>query len=201
MSRARLIVFARAPVLGQVKTRLARDIGAPAALQWYSSLLDALLTRLQDSTLWQLQVAITPDNAAGAPIGPVPGTQVIPQGNGDLGERMARLLAQASSEAPMLIVGSDVPGLERFHVHTALAALQSHALTLGPATDGGYWLIGASTPPAAQLFTNVRWSSPHARGDTLANAQGIAVALLQELEDIDDLPAYQRYLQRQATRT
>jgi rSAM/selenodomain-associated transferase 1 len=194
MNLARLVVFARQPIRGGVKTRLAQDIGPDAALEFYIETLHGILGRLARDAHWTTQVAVTPDAAQQDPAFAIPGVEVIAQGDGDLGERLARMLAQASVKSPLIVVGSDVPRLAPQHVHTALAALRTHPLALGPSPDGGYWLIGASAPPAADLFKGVRWSTVHTRADTLRNCNPGDVALLTELEDVDDVASYRRVM-------
>lgn len=189
---ARLVVFAKAPVLGQVKTRLAAGIGDEAALAFYRQTLADVLLRLDGGGPWRTELAVTPDATAGeAHLWPAPVPRV-PQGPGDLGARMHRFLAQASASAPVAIVGSDIPDLTARHVARAFEALRHRDLVLGPAADGGYWLIGASVAPPAEIFAGVRWSTAHARADTLRNAVALRVALVDELEDVDDQAVYER---------
>jgi rSAM/selenodomain-associated transferase 1 len=178
-----------------VKTRLAAEIGAAAALEFYRCVLSSVLGRLARETEWTTVAAVTPDEAVAHPFFSGSGAEAAPQGPGDLGERIARFLAPASPDAPVLVVGSDVPDLGARHVRSALEALKTHDLAIGPCPDGGYWLIGAARPPGPRLFDNVRWSSAHARADTLANAHG-PVALLEELEDVDDAADYRRFMAR-----
>jgi hypothetical protein len=174
-----------------VKTRLAAAIGAEQALGFYVETLAAVTGRLSPGP-WDLRIAITPDESDGVLFG----TPTIPQGEGDLGARMLRQLQAAGPDAPVLILGSDVPELEASHVSAAVERLEAHDLVLGPSPDGGYWLVGARRPPPDRLFDNVRWSSPHALADTLRNARGLQAALVQELEDVDDEESYRRFLAR-----
>lgn len=192
MVEARVVVFAKAPVLGAVKTRLAATIGPEAALAFYRTTLQSVVGRLVDRRGWTVTLAVTPSEALDHPDLP-PAAERVPQGEGDLGARMARFLAQATPERPVLVVGSDVPDLAAGHVEAALLALQAHALAVGPSPDGGYWLIGASRPPPPDLFRDVRWSSPHTMADTLANASGVSVERLMLLEDVDDEDAWLRH--------
>jgi len=189
---ARVIVFAKAPVLGAVKTRLAATIGPEAALAFYRATLQRVVGRLVDRSDWTVTLAITPNEAFDHPDLPRP-TERVPQGEGDLGGRMARFLSQATPEHPVLVVGSDIPDLAACHVEAALLALQEHALAIGPSPDGGYWLIGASHPPPPDLFRDVRWSSQHAMADTLANTSGVSVGRLMVLEDVDDEGSWLRH--------
>ena len=195
---AGLVVFAKAPLPGRVKSRLAAGIGEPAALAFYRRTLAEVLARLDGGGPWRARLAVTPDEAAGdGDLWPT-ATPRVPQGSGDVGDRMGRFLARATPEHPVVIVGSDIPDLAAAHVDRAFRALERHGLVLGPAADGGYWSIGASAPPPAAIFDGVRWSTGHARADTLRNAAGLAVALVDELDDVDDLDAYGRFLARDA---
>jgi rSAM/selenodomain-associated transferase 1 len=188
--RRHLVLFARAPMRGAVKSRLAAEIGKDAALAFYRRTLHDVLWRLGRDARWQTWLAVTPDSAAHDPaLWPaVPGVALIPQGGGDLGARMARPLRELPP-GPVVIVGSDIPDLGLGHVMNAFAALGRHDMVFGPARDGGYWLVGARRSPVVLygLFRNVRWSGPHARADTLAGLPAnFRVAMLEELDDIDD---------------
>ena len=115
----------------------------------------------------------------------------LPQGDGDLGDRMARCLARFGPN-PVLIVGSDIPDINRPHIASAFDALRRNDLVFGPSGDGGYWLVGAAQGArVGALFNDVRWSTEHALADTLDNVRpGVRVAMLEELADIDDGEAY-----------
>ena len=181
-----LVVMVRAPRLGAIKRRLARDIGAAAARHFYVETTAAILRRLAGDRRWRCLLAVTPDRyAAEARFWPS-AIPRLPQGPGDLGARMARPLA-VLPPGPVVIVGSDIPDLRARHVAAAFAALGRHDLVFGPAQDGGYWLVGARRrPPPRGLFANVRWSSPHALADTIANVDPrFSVALLETLADVD----------------
>lgn len=181
-----LVVMARAPRLGVGKRRLAAEAGDLAAWRFARENMRRLLRELGGDPRWKLRVAVTPDRAA---VEGVAGWKVplLPQGGGDLGERMGRLLLSLPP-GPAVILGSDVPGVTRDKVAGAFAALGRHDWVLGPSPDGGYWLIGARRRPVLRLpFAGVRWSSAHARADTLANLErhGAKVALVEELADVD----------------
>ena len=96
---------------------------------------------------------------------------------------------------PALIVGSDIPDIDRQHVAAASDALRRNELVFGPSDDGGYWLVGAAQGArVGGLFNDVRWSTEHALADTLANVRpGIRVAMLEPLADIDDGAAYRAW--------
>ena len=183
-----VIVFARAPRLGAVKRRLARGIGAMAALRFYRAQLAATLRAARDPR-WQLVLAATPDHArtrwpAAAPR--------RPQGHGDLGARMLRALSRYRRA---VLVGSDIPGLTRDDIAAAFRALGRADAVFGPAEDGGYWLVGFGPRRPAHPFARARWSTRHALADTLTNFRGRRIALLRRLRDVDtaaDLAAIRR---------
>ncbi|MBW7837550.1 MAG: TIGR04282 family arsenosugar biosynthesis glycosyltransferase [Sphingomonadales bacterium] len=185
MSRNTLILFVKSPVFGRVKTRLARDIGWPQATTLYRRLTGRLLRSVAVDRRWRTALAVTPDHAVSAGFWPRR-MRRIAQGGGDLGSRMRRALLGASG--PAVIVGSDIPGIDRRHIATAFQFLRSHDVVIGPALDGGYWLIGVRCPAyARRLFYDVRWSSAHALADTLTGLPASArVANLPVLRDIDD---------------
>jgi rSAM/selenodomain-associated transferase 1 len=193
MQGAIVHIFAKAPLPGTVKTRLARTIGDVAACDLYRDMLAQTVRRLGAGTGWHTVLAVTPDVAADRPdLWPV-AAERRPQGPGDLGARMLRVLATAREDRPVVIVGSDIPDLDAPHVASAFAALRGGEIVIGPALDGGFWLIGASAPPPAGLFDAVRWSTAFALSDTLANAAGLRVALLDDrLEDLDDAEGLSR---------
>jgi rSAM/selenodomain-associated transferase 1 len=205
--RPHLVIFAKAPRVGAVKQRLAADIGTVPAWRTYRVMLDNVLWRLAGDARWQTWLALAPDAIARAAQCP-PGVRAVAQGPGDLGARMARPLRPPPlglPPGPVVIVGSDVPGIERRHIAAAFAALGRAPYVFGPAADGGYWLVGARRRPhpPAGLFDHVRWSTRHALADTLANLRpGENAELLEELADVDDGAAYRRWRdQARATRS
>jgi rSAM/selenodomain-associated transferase 1 len=177
-----LVLMAKAPVLGRVKTRLAREVGAVAALRFHRLTAERLIRSLGRDPRWELIVATTP--------GPRLRARLVPQGGGDLGARMRRLFERLPP-GPAVIIGADIPGVTRAHVAAAFRALGAHDLVLGPATDGGYWLVGAKRRPLpAHLFEGVRWSTAHALADTLDGVPSRhSVALVAVLDDVDDAAA------------
>jgi uncharacterized protein len=186
-----LVVFAKAPRLGAVKTRLAADIGWVAATAFHRNTIQSVLRRLGRDRRWRCWLAVTPDTAAF----PWPaGWRCIGQGTGDLGQRMARP-ARLLPPGPVVIVGTDVPDIAPHHIAAAFKALGPNDVVFGPAEDGGYWLVGfRRRPRVPQIFGGVRWSSEHALADTLANLdEGVAATFLETLTDIDDGAAYRRW--------
>jgi hypothetical protein len=204
MSQQRhLVMFVKAPLAGAVKTRLAAEIGADAACRFYHETTCRILGRVGRDARWTTWLAVTPDRyVEGQKFWPPQFTR-LPQGGGDLGARMARTMRDLPP-GPAAIIGSDIPDLSAIHVARAFDALDHHEVVFGPAPDGGFWLVALRRQsPAPDIFRNVRWSSPQALADTLANlAPDQAVGMLEELADIDDgadFARWRRTMQRQPT--
>lgn len=177
-----VIVFARAPRLGTVKRRLARDIGDRAALRFYTATLTRLLWALARDRRFCTVLALTPDRARFR----LPAyVERIPQERGDLGERMHCACARFRC-GRVVIIGSDIPDATADDVAIAFRALGSANAVFGPAADGGYWLVGLGPRRPALPFTAVRWSSRHALEDTLANFCAHRIARLRMLNDVDN---------------
>ena len=176
-----VVVFARAPRLGAVKRRLASDIGDRAALRFHTATLLALLRSLRADPRFRTILAITPDLA---PV-PLPWRIArIPQGQGDIGQRMHQA-CQRFRRGRVLIVGSDIPAASAADAHAAFKALGAADAVFGPAEDGGYWLVGMGPNRPARPFANARWSSEHALADTLKNFTGRKIARIRTLHDVD----------------
>lgn len=189
-----LVIMVKAPLMGGVKTRLAREIGAGEALRFYRAASQRLIRTMVRDPRWRTMLAVAPDAAVDAPFWPAHVARVA-QGPGDLGQRMQRLL-DAPCKGPVAIIGSDIPGITPCHVAGAFAALGPADAVFGPAPDGGYWLVGARrTPKVPDLFAGVRWSSAHTLADSLNNAAHLETALLDELEDVDDAASHARWRQ------
>lgn len=133
--------MARLPVAGAVKTRLAKRVGALNAAMAYRVLLAASVRALARDRRWQLVLAVTPARTIHERYWTrlAPGCEVIAQWPGDLGQRMAHLLAKAG-RAPAAVMGSDIIDVRACHVAAALKALRGKDSVLAPAEDGGFWL-------------------------------------------------------------
>ena len=180
----------KAPVAGRVKTRLGCDIGMTNAAWWYRHQTARLLRRLRDPR-WHIVLAVAKaPNQPDPPIWPKE-LQRIDQGTGDLGQRMKRLLSRFKM-APAVIIGSDIPQIEKRHIAEAFKRLSKNQFVFGPSTDGGFWLVGA--PRSASLpnsiFTNCRWSTEYALMDakrSLSDRSSEDVATLSDVDDVNDL--------------
>ena len=192
MSAPRAIIFVKAPRPGFVKTRLAASIGDEAACAAYRQMVKTILPKL--TPLPHLEFRFTPDNAEVEISGWVrDGWTARPQGSGDLGERMQRAFAEANG--PAIIIGSDCPDIGMADISDAAASLINHDVVVGPATDGGYWLIGLGAPCPA-LFVGISWSTGDVSKETLAKAEaaGLSVHLLRELADVDTVEDWEKFL-------
>jgi len=183
-----LVIFARAPQLGRVKRRLARDVGDAAATRFYRLTLARQIRLLRDRR-WQLWLFVTPDTAlTDVAWRRVARRRIQPQGPGDLGVRMKRPF-RLLPPGQVVLVGSDIPAMRAHHIARAFRLLGGHDVVFGPATDGGFWLLGArrAKPLPRALFRGARWSTPHALADSLASLPSdCSVALADTLDDVDD---------------
>ncbi|MGH7664354.1 MAG: TIGR04282 family arsenosugar biosynthesis glycosyltransferase [Gemmatimonadaceae bacterium] len=184
-----LIIFARAPVAGQVKTRLAADLGTARALDIYRWLGVRILDRLASLQSCELRVAFTPADGELLVrdwLGDIPAYE--PQVGGDLGQRMAAAAASrfTAGAARVCVIGTDCPAVDAAVVEEAFTALDAADVVFGPATDGGYYLV-ALARPLPELFESVPWSAPDTLAVTLDRAKrsGARVTLLAESRDID----------------
>ncbi|HEX2943247.1 MAG TPA: TIGR04282 family arsenosugar biosynthesis glycosyltransferase [Rhodopila sp.] len=187
-----VIVFARAPRLGTVKRRLARQIGDRAALRFHRATLLRLLRDLAACRRFDVVLAITPDRAR-FPL-PVRITR-IDQGHGDLGTRMGRALRRYRR---VVLMGCDIPQAGAADARAAFRTLGVADAVFGPAEDGGYWLIALGPRRPDDLFGSSRWSTEHALSDTLKQFRGRRTGFIRRLSDVDTEADYRRHLASRA---
>ncbi len=183
-----LIVMAKAPRLGQVKTRLARDTGALAAWALYRRMSGGIIHRLARDPRWRTVLAVDPDGLAaraGAGIWPA-GPARIGQGRGNLGVKMERALKTAPT-GPVVMVGTDCPDMRPHHIAEAFHLLGRYDAVFGPAEDGGFWLIGLARRPYPDgIFEGVTWSGSHTLGEVITNLRPrYRAGFVDTLRDID----------------
>ena len=200
MCRNLLIIFVKAPRPGEVKRRIAESIGAQAACDAYLALVEVLIGNLR--TLSNVQVRYAPDDALlEIPRWLQPTWNAAAQGQGDLGQRLQKAFKDAFSmgAARVVIIGSDCPEVNEQDIQSAWTALDDHDLVLGPAEDGGYWLIGLSAEQPA-LFENISWSTGAVFEQTVAraNAAKLSTRLLRKLRDIDTIDDWKHFKARTA---
>lgn len=184
-ARPTLVIMVKEPQPGRVKTRLGQGIGMIAAAWWFRHQAASLMREVQDPR-WQVVLAVAPDRAGmQSRIWPAHLSR-IPQGSGDLGARMARIMRHLPP-GKVCIIGADIPGVRRRHIARAFKALGDHDAVFGPALDGGYWLIGLrrTRALAAGFLQRVRWSSADALSDSMATLPDARIALVDTLRDVD----------------
>lgn len=180
----RLVIMVKEPVAGRVKTRLARGIGTIGAVGAYRAMLQSIAARLAGDARWEALFAVSPDVSVASHMLPVPSAR-FKQGGGDLGKKLQHIF-DILPPGPVVVIGTDVPGIAARDIADAFAALGSHDAVFGPSPDGGYWLVGMKRRPhVPRAFDNVRWSSKHALADTIANLEEFRVAWLRTCDDVD----------------
>ena len=189
MSAPRAVLFTRYPMPGAAKTRLIPAIGAARAAEVHQQLTQRTVERLRAAGV-AIEIHFTGAPEADFVTWLGRDLSFVAQPEGDL---TARLLA-ALDPAPVIFFGADTPDLEVHHIEAAVTALQSNEVVIGPAEDGGYYLIGVAKPHAF-LFTDMPWSSDAVFPETCARlaARNIAPVILETLSDCDrpeDLPRW-----------
>jgi uncharacterized protein len=195
--RGILCVFAKPPRPGEVKTRLAQDVGAASA----AALARAFFVdtwRLATSCPWSRAVLATTDVEAAewADVAPI-----WPQGGGDLGDRLERVLRRALGSAPLAVaIGTDSPGLPQRLLEDARRVLTTADAVIGPCDDGGFYLLGLTRCPPG-LLADLPWSVADTFARTVARLRehGLTVEVLPPWFDVDmasDLPRLRALLSR-----
>jgi rSAM/selenodomain-associated transferase 1 len=219
----RLALFARRPVPGQVKTRLVPALTAPLAcrlhaamladalallaaapaderwLYWADGELDAELGAAGAAAAGSAGIGAATRDDSGVAIVTVPtGVAERSQAGADLGERLERAFEELlAGGAHAAVFGSDCPWLGVDHITQAFDALERADVVVGPASDGGYTLIGLRAPQP-ELFRGIEWGTPRVLEQTLerANASGLAIERLDTLDDLDTAEDLVRTIQR-----
>jgi len=193
-----LIVFARLPELGKVKTRLAATLGNQQALDAYQLMLSRTRETCQEVQA-QRHVFFSPSLPESDFHWPQPAFYHHVQVEGDLGIRMRQAFQEmfALNLEKVVIMGTDCPALRPSHLNAAFRALALHDFVVGPALDGGYYLLGMRTLHPS-LFEGIAWSTDSVFQDTLAaiSRLGKSVQVLDTLRDVDteeDWEAMKRY--------
>lgn len=171
--------------MGRVKTRLARDIGKFSAWRFYRRTVRELIKRVGRGN-WKTVICVAPDRYKGSFFDRR--HDVIPQGGGDLGQRMQRVFDEVGI-GPLVLIGGDIPTIEKQHITRAFHALKNSDAVFGPATDGGYWLVGMRRRRTRIApFEGVRWSTEHALSDSIVNIHLRAhVEFTDMLSDVDEM--------------
>ena len=180
----RLVIMARLPVAGRVKTRLAREIGTAQATRFYRATSRAVIARLGQQPFWQTIVAVDPDRDTTSPMLPA-GVRRMAQGGGDLGGRMQRPMRKLPP-GPVCVIGTDIPAIRVADIRRAFRLLGRCDAVFGPAEDGGFWLVGMRRRPRMPWpYDGVPWSRPDTLAAVVANLAGLAVGFTTRLADVD----------------
>ena len=194
--QSRLIIFTRYPEAGATKTRMIPELGARGAADLQRQMTEHILTRVDElRKLKLLSVEVRYDGGSEKRmmewLGP--GFSYCHQGSGDIGRRMERALMTAFEQGceTVVIIGSDIPDITTDIMLKAFAALEQNDLVLGPAEDGGYYLIGGHRKAFRhwnpQIFKDISWGTDRVLPQTLdiAHKQGLQYNLLDTLRDVD----------------
>lgn len=194
-SKTLLMTFTRNPELGKVKSRLAKGIGEKAALEVYIKLLEHTESVLQkintDKCVWY-SVAVRENDLWDDKI-----YQKKAQVGADLGARMLNAFKEAFQHnyEKVIIIGSDLYDLRPKHIQEAIEALNTNDVVIGPAKDGGYYLLGMKTLHE-KAFAPKAWGTETVLADTLKDLDSQEIHLLETLNDIDyaeDLLPYETF--------
>lgn len=198
--QSRVIVMSKAPLPGQVKTRLVPLLGRAGAARLYRTLLEETLEKLCKAALCPVELCCAPDTrsayfadcAARFPL------TLTGQGHGDLGQRMSRAIGVAlRSVDRVVLVGADCPALTVDDIDMALQQLaDGFDVVLGPAEDGGYYLVAMSRHHA-RLFEAVPWGSGQVMAQTLQHIEtlGLTCHMLPRRADLDTPADYHSWSQ------
>lgn len=189
MSGMRILIFAKAPVAGRVKTRLIPALGAEGAARLAAEMLARTVAAALAARVGPVELCAEPDPDDPAWDGRLPEqVQLSAQGDGDLGRRLARAARRTTDRGEkLLLVGADCPELDPDRLRAAATALASHDAVIHPAADGGYALLGLSRFDPS-LFDAIAWSTAAVAGQTLERlrALGWAIWIGDTLRDVDE---------------
>ncbi len=184
-----LLLFTRYPQPGQSKTRLIPCLGARGAAELQRRMTEQLMAQLRELPVGRIGITIHYEGGDSEAMGKWLGSFAYErQAQGSLGARLrqAFALAFAAGARRAVVIGSDCPALTSAHILAAFAGLTKHELVLGPATDGGYYLLGLRRPEA-ELFAAMPWGREELLARTVekATALKLATLFLEPLSDVD----------------
>lgn len=190
MTSPRLVLFTRYPEPGKAKTRMISALGPEGAAALHRRLTERTLASMRATGL-PMEIRVTGARADAFRDWLGRDLDVVDQGEGDLGSRLAR----AASRTPAILLGADTPALTAAHLHALATALLSNSVAIGPAEDGGYWALGVAAPMPF-LFEDMPWSTDQVCAITLARLteRGVGAAILDTLSDLDRPADLARFL-------
>lgn len=182
------MVFAKEPVAGKVKTRLARTLGAERAAELYAAFLEDTLRTARSVASAERCLSYAPASASGRFAALDPEATLLPQPEGDLGARLASAFERAFAlgHTRCVALGSDAPHLAPRVLEELFDALATSPIAVLPTDDGGYAAIGLDAP-RPELFERIDWSTPRVLAQTLERARriGLEVRSLPATFDVD----------------
>ena len=180
-----LIVFARKPVLGKVKTRLSKDTGDKKALEIYVRLLENTLKSTNEvQAITKVYWSERLDS-----------NDLYIQNGTDLGERMYNALVKEGNAFKKCLIGTDTPLLTSIIIENAFKALDTHDIVFGPSKDGGYYLVATKALLPKEIFIDRTWSHGNVLSEALAvcKSHHLSVKLMPTLLDIDTIKDYNQW--------
>ena len=192
-----IIIFAKYPELSKVKTRLAKDIGKQKALKIYKILLNNTITKLtpkKNNANYKIYIAYTPINKKKEFQKIFPNIKLIPQTGKTLGERMHQIFKKILKKyKTWLIIGSDIPTINKTAINKTIKQLKNNDVVIGPAYDGGYYLIGMKKP--INIFSNIHWSTKKVLQETINKTKQnkLTYYLISKKRDIDTIQDLNKY--------
>ncbi|MAG13747.1 MAG: hypothetical protein CMN78_04020 [Spirochaetales bacterium] len=199
MGRDALIIFFKPPVPGIAKTRLARDMGSIGAARMYGAMVRDLANATIGADYQVIPMCSSHDTTF-----EVPWAQWLIQDKGDIGQRMnAAFISQFSAGYNnVLLVGTDIPGLDAGIIQSCFTGIYARGMALGPAADGGYYAIGFSDSVFhPDYFSGIEWSTAEVFAATmnLAKAYNVAPFVGPRLRDIDTIKDLEQVLEELPT--
>lgn len=200
-----LFIFVKYPDSGKVKTRLAKSTGPERAAALYADFVEEILKKLTGARNYDISLCISDKNDLSRFQNWLGAEREYTFQNGnDLGERMANCFQEAFAKNidSAIIIGTDSPDLPPAYIDTAFHSLSHHDMVIGPAEDGGYYLIGFRKSGFNKtIFQNIRWSTATVYADTLTRTAGANLTLFQlpqwhDIDTIEDLKKYLRKVKR-----
>ncbi len=199
MNKELLVLFAKEPVCGQVKTRLGNDIGMKAASVLYDLMVRQIIENVVSIKDFDTTVFKTKESSKAYFKEIAKGLTVKDQPEGNLGEKMCGVFKHGFDQKyeRICIAGTDCPDISHKDILKAFELLKTYKLVLGPSDDGGYYLIGLSGF-YPQLFENISWSTQSVFSATVAIAEslGITCNLLSARTDIDEIKDLKKYISK-----
>jgi rSAM/selenodomain-associated transferase 1 len=191
-----LLLFLKAPIAGQVKTRLQPELTPDEVLDLYKAMVEDLLERLRKSKNFELILSFSPATAEES-LREWLGSEFyyLAQTGDDLGQRLhnAFLWSFSRNFTRVVAIGSDIPLIRSADIENTFTLLNNHDVVLGPCLDGGYYLMGLNKPRPS-LFNGINWSTEQVFSQTMARIREEALSVFQ-LNPLPDVDSYRDVIQ------